>query len=99
MQFIFQIKPIGSVSVLDLLNNIMSYTIEYKGTQEEKDERAMKDIRSFLGNDLFERIEKLLSEKTGKTITRKEWHFSLSFVGIQGYPCEAWARKLNITLV
>lgn len=74
----------------------MHHTIKYTGTQEENDKKAIEDIRFYLGDGLFERIEKLLSEYN--IMTRKEFEFSLSFLGIQGYPCEAWARKLNITL-
>ena len=75
----------------------MHHTRTYIGTQEEKDKKAMEDIRFYLGDELFEKTEKIIG--CDKTISRKEFVFSLSFLGIQGYPCEAWARKLNITLV
>lgn len=74
----------------------MSWTKKYEGTQEEKDKETINDIRFYLG-DQFERIEKLIMSHEPPP-TMKDFVFSLSFLGIQGYPVEAWARKLGITV-
>lgn len=71
-----------------------SYYTKYEGTQEEKDKKAIEDIRFYLGEERFEAAEKLID----KSINYKQFVFSVEFLGVVGYPVEAWARKLGVKI-
>jgi hypothetical protein len=67
------------------------YEIDYGTMQEpEKHNKALQDIKDYLGEDRFEHLTELL--RLDKALATNYCRFSwlASFSGIQGYPTMAW---------
>lgn len=61
----------------------------------EKQAKAIQDIKDYLGVKKFKHVCKLVH--ADQTATRTMFVRSLSiFVGIEGYPAEAWADELGL---
>ena len=74
----------------------MPYTIEYANT-ENPEEKAIQDIRNYLGDKDFEGLSNILRNDLKNAISSiEEIRFTLAvFVGIQGYPVKVWIEKLQ----
>lgn len=72
------------------------YIKSYEGLEgAAKQAKAIEDIKSYLGVPLFKKIAKAVH--ADQTLTRKCFIFQLSmFVGIEGYPANAWADELGL---
>lgn len=75
------------------------YNIDYtKYEGHEKQQMAMQDIKSYMGTKAFDKANKVLkAEAAAGRLTRESMKIQLSlFVGIEGYPAEAWANELGL---
>lgn len=75
----------------------MKTIIDYNKITNPVQERAeaMKDIKEYLGAKKFKEINEIFI-KDANQLTRKIVRFELSmFVGIDGYPVEAWLDTLG----
>lgn len=75
----------------------MHYTIDYSKITDpaEKQAKAIKDIKEYLGAARFKKICKIVHAE--QAMTREMFIGSLSmFVGIDHYPAEAWADELGL---
>jgi hypothetical protein len=70
----------------------MSHTIDYSALEgDAKREAAMKDIKFWLGEDTFKRMQaSVVAEYKDKPFSLETFRFSASFAGVQGYPVQAW---------
>jgi hypothetical protein len=78
----------------------MKHAIDYANLPpEQKANKALADTQSYLG-DRFDHIIALLTEEIelGHFKTRKQIHFAMSFVGVQGYPVAVLIDKYWPTL-
>jgi hypothetical protein len=67
------------------------YTIDYKGlSEDEKKEKAMNDIKFYLGSQ-FDKSNETLKQAD----SFDEFNFCCEMIGITGYPVEAWFRELH----
>jgi hypothetical protein len=73
----------------------MHYTINYANleTVAEQDHSAIQDIRNWLGEERFERVDQLYRE-LAEPVTLDLFRLQMNFAGIQGLPVEAWYRRL-----
>lgn len=67
-----------------------SYTKSYKNTENPK-WLAIKDIREYLGEDVFNKVEKELR----KVKNYENFKIVCMIGGIEGYPVEAWYDLLH----
>lgn len=77
----------------------MHYTIDYSKITDpvEKQAKAIYDIKNYLGVPKFKQVCRLVHGD--QTVTREGFIMSLAiFVGIEGYPAEAWADKLGLVV-
>jgi len=74
----------------------MGYTINYSEldlTDAEKDERAIADMKEYLGEKRWELLHGLLvSEVNEGKVSIGDVILSLSLVGVQGFPVHAFLR-------
>lgn len=74
----------------------MSYTIDFSRFTDPvaKREAGINAAQSYLG-DQFPKVIELVTQsvKAGEFTTRKQVHFAMSFVGVQGYPVDALIEK------
>lgn len=73
------------------------YTVDYTVLKDEtqKQNEAMKDIKSYLG-DRFENLNTLLLEYVRDYgMTKDDFRSALAFAGIQGYPVGVWFERLK----
>jgi hypothetical protein len=72
------------------------YDIDYSGlkTVEDKEQKALADVKHWLGTRLFNKKAKLFMALFGEGEI-KNWHtfcFGMGMMGVQGYwPCRAFA--------
>ena len=70
------------------------YITRYAGlSEEEKQEKALNDIKDYLGEPKFNEITSAFRNTYPvgvKVPTLGQFRFKLSFVGVQGYPVEVW---------
>ena len=70
----------------------MSYEIDYSELKkEEKAQKAIEDIKSFLPEDKFNALEHIFMS----CINYRQFSFYCGFCGIQGYPVVAWWNRLR----
>lgn len=79
------------------------YEIDYSVITDEnaKQEKALNDIRDYIGIDRFVKLTAEFVNAVNDGATEEQFHFWLSFAGIQGYPVSAWykhCQSLNETL-
>ena len=67
------------------------YEIDYKnsGSEEEKEEKAINDLKYYVGDATFEKLKELLKDIKNDMSAR----FALSFAGIQGYPATVFIKR------
>jgi len=71
---------------------IMHYEIKYEGSQEEKDAKALKDLREYMGDKWFNSVVE--SAKNDHNLTSMaQLRFMFSMGGVTGYPVDAFQRK------
>ena len=67
----------------------MHYTVSYEGlSSQEKHDKALGDLKEYLGEDRFEQLTRELSRHPDLTL--EQFEFYASFAGVQGYPVRAW---------
>lgn len=69
----------------------MSYTVNYDAlglTEEQKKKKAIDDCKFYLGTKLFNKVIKAMKEDSKKGCKKENIEWTLSFVGIQGYPAK-----------
>jgi len=69
----------------------MSYTIEYNTLDAKAQQEARKDCIAWLGSE--DKYHKIIDDlaayhKTHTNMRRCDFHFTISFAGIQGYPVD-----------
>ena len=71
------------------------YNVDYSGlTGQAKQDKAIEDVKGYLGTKQF---VKVCNDPLVKTLTKEQFMFQCSmFVGISGYPAEAFADFLNL---
>jgi hypothetical protein len=70
------------------------YNINYAGlSQAEADHKAMEDIVNFHGQVRVDEIQKMFRAMP-EPLSLNEFAMAISFIGIKGYPCEAWHRRI-----
>lgn len=72
----------------------MHYEVNYKKfeTVSDRDAAAIGDIREFMGDERFARVDQLYRQM--EPLLLDVFRLQLSFAGIGGYPVEAWHRSL-----
>jgi len=68
----------------------MHYTTHYEGSPIVRHNKAIADIKDWLGKERFETITKLMREKETEQPTLEVFTAIVSFAGVQGYPVKAW---------
>ena len=63
--------------------------------QADKDKQALADIKEWLGTRKFNQLE-VQFQSCEPRFTFPQFTFACSMIGIEGYPTEAWARRLGI---
>jgi hypothetical protein len=75
---------------------VSHYTVDYSGLEgDAKRDAAIEDIIGYLGLEKFRKISAILSAAIGAGEEDDAIRFTLSFVGVQGYPATAWLEKLR----
>lgn len=65
------------------------YDVDYTGLDPiEKHNKAIQDIKEYLGESRFEELTTMFRED--EAITLREFQIAVSFAGVQGYPTKAW---------
>lgn len=66
------------------------YNVSYEGLSDiEKHNKAIQDIKDYLGEEKFEQLTKQCKEEY-PDLTLEQFRMSVSFAGVQGYPVKAW---------
>lgn len=68
----------------------MARYTKYEGSPEERDAKAIEDIRSWLGQESWDTLMQLVGNPE---TTIPQLNFALSFAGVSGYPFHAFCRK------
>ena len=71
----------------------MHYDVKFQGSQYDKDEQALQEVISWLGEERAEEIAEILAFSIVKSF--KEFRFAVSLTGISGYPVYALARAFQ----
>lgn len=70
------------------------YTTSYEGlTEVEKHNKAIEDIKEWMGEERFDHITSLVRDdvKEGREqMTLDQFTMAISLAGVQGYPVKAW---------
>jgi hypothetical protein len=72
----------------------MHYEVNYKDHKDTTaaDTAALKDICEWMGEERFTRVDDLYRQML--PVSLELFRLQMSFVGVQGYPVEAWHRSL-----
>ena len=76
------------------------YTISYKDMPEtEAHQKALADIKDWLGEDRFLKITKGCREAVDpdgnpEILTFPQWRMAMFLSGIEGYPLKAWYKEI-----
>lgn len=72
------------------------YTVKFDAeSQEANDEMAIAEIKSYLGADEFKKCHQVFLDQ-GDELNHSVVRFTCGmFLGIKGYPVEAWWRLLE----
>ncbi len=68
----------------------MHYDVDYsKLDPVAKHNKAIQDIKDYMGNQRFRHLTKLFRE-SADSISPDQFALMTSFAGVQGYPVKAW---------
>ena len=71
----------------------MSYTVDYSQLSgKAKRNAALEDVRTFLGETLYEKVCELIRTSTD---TPEQCANALAFVGVRGYPAQAMVEAFH----
>lgn len=73
----------------------MHYEIQYDPKDPCRDEKAIDDVKNYLGEAKFIELTGLLQKDK---LSLKEFRLIVSFTGVQGFPAEAWWKYCNDTM-
>jgi hypothetical protein len=70
-----------------------TYTTHYDGLESDaKAAKALEDIVQYMGWLKFTELSRVAREDRDWTLA--QWRMTVSFVGVQGYPAQAWYEHL-----
>lgn len=76
----------------------MHTDILYSGSVEEKDAKALRDLADWFGDKWPQLDSDFRNDFEHEGLTFKQLRFYMSFGGVQGYPVEAYARSIGMTI-
>lgn len=71
----------------------MSYEIHYKGSEAEKETKAIADCKNWLGEEQYRKVCKILQQLVKEGASEEQLLFGLSMQGIQGYSAAVMAQN------
>ncbi len=71
----------------------MSYDIHYKGSEAEKETKAIADCKNWLGETQYRKVCKILQQLVEDGASEEQLLFGLCMQGIQGYPAAVMVQN------